>query len=65
MRAIITGGSSGLGYEIAKQLRVADHDVIIIETKKDKLEKARDQLEAIPAGAKAASEVLKVLLMKA
>lgn len=53
MRAIITGGSSGLGYEMAKQLRLADHDVIIIGTKREKLEKAREQLEAIPAHAKA------------
>jgi short-subunit dehydrogenase len=31
MKAIITGGSSGLGYEIARQLREKDFDVILLE----------------------------------
>ena len=51
MKAIITGGSSGLGYEIARQLRYKNYDVILIGTNRKKLEKAQAQLGAIVSDA--------------
>lgn len=47
MKVIITGGSSGLGYEIAKQLRNNSFDVILIGRSKEKLNKAQTQLNTI------------------
>ena len=47
MKAIITGGSSGLGYETAKQLRENNFDVILIGRNKGKLDKAQEQLNNI------------------
>jgi short-subunit dehydrogenase len=47
MKAIITGGSSGLGYETAKQLRENNFDVMLIGTNKGKLDKAQEQLSHI------------------
>lgn len=44
MKAIITGGSSGLGLEIAKQLRDIDCDLILIGTNREKLNRAQEQL---------------------
>ncbi len=44
MKAIITGGSSGLGYEIAKQLREKNVDVILIGRSKEKLNHAKVRL---------------------
>jgi len=51
MKAIITGGSSGLGYEIARLLREEDFDLLLIGTKKEKLDKALEQLELIESSA--------------
>ncbi len=51
MKAIITGGSSGLGYEIAKQLRSNNFDLILIGTSKEKLSRAQAQLETIKSDA--------------
>lgn len=51
MKAIITGGSSGLGYEIARQLRNSNFDVILIGTSKEKLNRAQAQLETIKSDA--------------
>lgn len=44
MKAIITGGSSGLGYEIAKQLRGKNFDLILIGRSKEKLNNAKVRL---------------------
>jgi len=52
MKAIITGGSSGLGYEIAKQLRRLNFDLILIGTRKEKLDRALAQLEAVESSGK-------------
>lgn len=41
MKAVVTGGSSGIGYSIAKYLESQDIDLIIISSDKDKLEKVR------------------------
>ena len=51
MKAIITGGSSGLGCEIAKQLRNSGFDVILIGKSKEKLNRAQAQLETIKSDA--------------
>lgn len=51
MKAIITGGSSGLGLEMAKLLRSRNFDLILIGTNKEKLVKAQLQLETIKSGA--------------
>ncbi len=51
MKAIITGGSSGLGYETARQLRENNFDVILIGTNKAKLDKAQEQLNCISSKA--------------
>lgn len=47
MKAIITGGSSGLGFEIAKELRKKDIDVLLIGRDKEKLNNARARLHEI------------------
>lgn len=44
---LITGGSSGFGYEFAKKLVKLDNTVIITGTNMDKLEKAKKQLPNI------------------
>jgi short-subunit dehydrogenase len=44
MKAIITGGSSGLGFEIAKQLREKSIDVLLIGRNREKLEHAKARL---------------------
>lgn len=43
-RAIVTGGSSGIGYETARQFLEEGVRVLITGRNKDKLEKARDEL---------------------
>ena len=45
--ALITGGSSGLGYEMAKQLLSQRAAVIIAARGGEKLEKARERLSAV------------------
>lgn len=47
MYHLITGGSSGLGYEIAKLLIMMDEHVIIIGRNVSKLEMAREKLREI------------------
>lgn len=47
MKAIIAGGSSGLGLEIAKQLRKKSIDVLLIGRNKEKLNNAKAQLYEI------------------
>lgn len=51
MKAIITGGSSGLGFEIARLLREKNMDLILIGTNKGKLDKAVEQLKDIKSDA--------------
>jgi short-subunit dehydrogenase len=47
MKAIITGGSSGLGFEVAKQLRERHIDVLLIGRNREKLDYAKEQLHQI------------------
>ncbi len=47
MYHLITGGSSGLGYEIAKLLILMDEHVIILGRDVEKLERATQQLKEI------------------
>lgn len=47
MYHLITGGSSGLGYEIAKHLILMDEHVIILGRNVDKLENATNKLKEI------------------
>lgn len=47
MYHLITGGSSGLGFEIAKLLILMDEHVIILGRNVEKLENATNQLKAI------------------
>lgn len=42
--ALITGGSSGLGLEMARNLRVQGYDLILLARDRKKLENARQQL---------------------
>jgi len=51
MYHLITGGSSGLGFEIAKLLIKMDEHVIILGRNVDKLEAARKSLQEISAKA--------------
>ncbi len=43
---LITGASSGIGYEMAKLLASKGHDLILTARRKDKLEMLRTELEA-------------------
>lgn len=43
---LITGASSGIGYEMAKLLACKGHDLILTARRKDKLEMLRTELEA-------------------
>ncbi len=47
MYSIITGGSSGLGLEIAKALSLENQNLILIGRIKDKLEAAKQSIEVI------------------
>ncbi len=44
MLAIVTGGGSGLGYHIAKELRTRGYDLVIISRNEEKLKKASEEL---------------------
>ena len=46
---LITGGSSGIGLEIAKQFLKRDNKVIITGRNEQKLQKAQEQLEGLTA----------------
>lgn len=43
--AMITGGSAGIGYELAKQFGAHGHDLVIVARQRDKLEAAAGKLE--------------------
>lgn len=56
IKAIVTGGSSGIGYEIAKQLSLQGAKVFITGRDESKLKKAADEIGAFYAVADAANE---------
>lgn len=45
MKALITGASSGIGYEFAKILAKNNHDIIIVSRNKEKLQKLKKEIE--------------------
>jgi short-subunit dehydrogenase len=49
--AVVTGGSSGIGYELAKQFLVHGYDVLINSDNQARLNEARGSLEAMGAPA--------------
>ncbi len=55
-RALVTGGSSGIGFEIAKQLRQRGAEVVICGRDAAKLEKAAREIDVIPIVADVALE---------
>ncbi len=46
MLAVVTGGGSGLGYHIAKELRARGYDLLLISRNEEKLKKASEKLGA-------------------
>ncbi|MDN3549113.1 SDR family oxidoreductase [Mucilaginibacter aquaedulcis] len=46
---LITGGSAGIGFEIAKQLSAKNNHVIIVGRNAERLQKAADQLQNVTA----------------
>lgn len=44
--AVVTGGSSGIGFELAKQFATHGYDVILTATKADGLERAAAKIAA-------------------
>jgi len=47
--AVVTGGSSGIGYELARQFAENGHDVLIAAEDESHLAEARTQLAALGA----------------
>jgi len=54
--ALVTGGSSGIGYAIARMLRREDYDVTVAARKRERLDTAAAELGAHPVAADVASE---------
>jgi len=45
MKALITGASSGIGYQMAKYLSELGHDLILVSRDKEKLQKMQDEFK--------------------
>ena len=45
--SLITGGASGIGFEMAKLLAKENHNLIITSTNENKLNNAKDKLKEI------------------
>ena len=54
--ALVTGGSSGIGYAIARMLRREDYDLTVAARKRERLDSAAAELGAHPVAADVASE---------
>jgi short-subunit dehydrogenase len=52
MKVVVTGGSRGLGWAIAKKFAAAGHELFLSSRDKRKLEKAADEIERAHPGAK-------------
>jgi short-subunit dehydrogenase len=44
--ALITGASSGIGAELARQLSAPGHDLVIVARRRERIEALADQLRA-------------------
>ncbi len=47
MIALITGGSSGMGLEFARQLAAKGYDLILVSNRPDELEQASAELRGL------------------
>ncbi len=45
MKALITGASSGLGYEMAKELSARGYDIIAVARREERLLKLKEELK--------------------
>ena len=60
MRTLITGASSGLGAEMARQFAAAGHDLALCARRRDRLEQLRDELRAAHPAVRVVVEELDV-----
>ncbi|MDE9366143.1 SDR family oxidoreductase [Luteipulveratus sp. YIM 133132] len=60
LRTIITGASSGLGAEMARQLAARGHDVALTARRTDRLESLRDEITAAHPGRRVVVRALDV-----